>query len=268
MLTGFIMKSKHNLPTFCLAICMMAAGTASAAITAYVDSPQANSTNWTNAVTGAGGVITNLNFNDLSIGPLTSAGTDTWALNSYQASHGVTFAVKGRNVAIANGVGPADMGIYKQNAGEGTHPASNYMRFPSPGYTVVSTSITLNFNNPVGAVGFNSIDLCSWSSCGPSLTIEAFSGLNATGTSLGSATAFNPALFQPSKLYFMGLVSSSNDIGSFQIRGSWQNGYSGDNVGFDDFRVAAVPEPAEWAMLIAGLFVVGFIARRRNAMLG
>jgi hypothetical protein len=33
-------------------------------------------------------------------------------------------------------------------------------------------------------------------------------------------------------------------------------------------HIQAVPEPAEWAMLIAGLFVVGFIARRRNGMLG
>jgi hypothetical protein len=30
------------------------------------------------------------------------------------------------------------------------------------------------------------------------------------------------------------------------------------------FQVAAVPEPAEWTMLIAGLLVVGFIARRRQ----
>jgi hypothetical protein len=30
--------------------------------------------------------------------------------------------------------------------------------------------------------------------------------------------------------------------------------------------VPAVPEPAEWAMLLAGLVVVGFIARRRNPL--
>jgi hypothetical protein len=29
-------------------------------------------------------------------------------------------------------------------------------------------------------------------------------------------------------------------------------------------NVAAVPEPSEWAMLVAGLAVVGFIARRRS----
>ncbi|MCB1995276.1 MAG: PEP-CTERM sorting domain-containing protein, partial [Rhodoferax sp.] len=32
----------------------------------------------------------------------------------------------------------------------------------------------------------------------------------------------------------------------------------------DDLTVAAVPEPGTYAMLLAGLAAVGFVARRRN----
>jgi hypothetical protein len=31
--------------------------------------------------------------------------------------------------------------------------------------------------------------------------------------------------------------------------------------------LAPIPEPAEWSMLIAGLLVIAFIARRRNQFL-
>jgi hypothetical protein len=38
-------------------------------------------------------------------------------------------------------------------------------------------------------------------------------------------------------------------------------------LGQNSIHVFGVPEPAEWVMLIAGLMVVAFIARRRNQML-
>jgi hypothetical protein len=45
--------------------------------------------------------------------------------------------------------------------------------------------------------------------------------------------------------------------------------------GFESFEhqtslrvLAPIPEPAEWSMLIAGLLVIGFIAKRRNRLLG
>jgi hypothetical protein len=40
-------------------------------------------------------------------------------------------------------------------------------------------------------------------------------------------------------------------------------------IALDDFRFSAtppIPEPSEWAMLLAGLFVVGMMARRRRQM--
>jgi hypothetical protein len=43
---------------------------------------------------------------------------------------------------------------------------------------------------------------------------------------------------------------------------------SGDNVGpvLDNVLVSQVPEPATWAMLIAGFGLVGFAARRQRKL--
>jgi hypothetical protein len=35
-------------------------------------------------------------------------------------------------------------------------------------------------------------------------------------------------------------------------------------MGFDNFSVTAVPEPETYALMLAGLGVVGFVARRRK----
>jgi len=227
-----------------------------AAVTSYVSNPHTNSTDWATAVTGAGGVITTIDFDNLTAPmPLTVAG-DTWALSAYQASDGVSFTGQGRNVSIVNGAGPGDMGTFNQNTGEGTHTVSNYLSFPSPGFTVVATSITVTFDDPVSAVGLFTIDL----SAAEPLTIQAF---DVNNVSLGSAQSVTSMYFQPRYLYFMGLASDANDIKSFKISGSWQNGYSGDNVAFDTFTFARVPEPATLALL--GLGGLGVLFRRKQS---
>lgn len=50
---------------------------------------------------------------------------------------------------------------------------------------------------------------------------------------------------------------------------SFQN-FGGDNVGLilDDVSVAAVPEPATWALLVLGFVGLGFISYRRSRNLG
>ena len=48
---------------------------------------------------------------------------------------------------------------------------------------------------------------------------------------------------------------------------AFTNGTSGDNMlGLDDVSMAAVPEPASWAMLIAGFGLTGAVMRRRRAV--
>ena len=107
-----------NIVTICAVVLMMAVGQAGATLTGYVSNPQTNSVNWTNAVTAAGGTIDNINFNDISTGSLPLFSTGNYALNAYQASKGITFAVKCNAPAITYGVGLGDPERYQFNPGE------------------------------------------------------------------------------------------------------------------------------------------------------
>ncbi|MFB3892592.1 MAG: PEP-CTERM sorting domain-containing protein [Phycisphaerae bacterium] len=236
---------------------MGSAGPAGAALTGYTISPQTNSVDWTNAVTLTGQFVWNIDFSAVTPGPLASSGANTYYIPASAATLGASFTVQGANVAIVNGAGPGDGGRYNQNTGEGTHATSNYMAFPWPGLQVVPVSITLSFTNPVSAVGVFTVDL----SVAEPFTITAF---DSTGASLGSATSVTSACFQPNYKYFMGVVSSANNIASVQVTGDWQNGYNGDNVGFSNFLFSSLvaPEPATLGLLVLGGLVL--VLRRRQ----
>lgn len=62
---------------------------------------------------------------------------------------------------------------------------------------------------------------------------------------------------------YFGFVSTSA-ITMFEIR-TFSLSNNGTWPTVDDLTVAAVPEPGTYAMLLAGLAAVGFVARRRNA---
>jgi PEP-CTERM motif len=63
-----------------------------------------------------------------------------------------------------------------------------------------------------------------------------------------------------------GTSYSTYDFGIRGITAGGNNVYWGVNqVQFDITSVSAVPEPGEWAMMLAGLGVVGAITRRRKA---
>ena len=88
-------------------------------------------------------------------------------------------------------------------------------------------------------------------------TATVFDGLNGTGTALGSISlaANNVNAFDLVTISFSGTGQS------FAISGG------GAQFGFDDVTFnepGAVPEPASWALMIAGFGLVGSAMRRRK----
>ena len=131
-------------------------------------------------------------------------------------------------------------------------------------------SVTFTFQDPVLGGGVFLVDY--FGSQGWAITAR-----NSNNVQLGSFASLTGTSFQQNNTdgagkthkYLLGISSTEANIASITIsRPSAGIGIGGDNVGLDDFRFAVaappVPEPSEWAMLLAGLAVVGFIANRRR----
>jgi hypothetical protein len=256
------MKSKLHLTA--VAICMMVAGTASAATTGYVSNPTTNSVDWGNAVTALGATInTNVNFNSIP-----GTGAVTPAIGGfYSLSEGVTFSTTS-NVTLASTMS-GNGGYSFAGEGEGVWTSSKLLYAPA---SSIAGSVTFTFANGVFGGGVFLVDVCN--QC-QAWTISARDSNNILLGSYTAPTTVGPPTyagynFQLTNLnpqthkVFMGISSDDDNIASLTIsRGGYF--FPTDIVGLDDFRFApAVPEPAEWAMLLAGLLVVGFIARRRR----
>ena len=119
-----------------------------------------------------------------------------------------------------------------------------------------STSNSGLFSNNVDLVGGTTYTLSfdlGGSHRGSTETVNVNFGSTAASYTLNSADPFSTVT-----LNFTPGSNSSYDI-------SYQN-LGGDNVGalLDNVSVSAVPEPETYAMLLAGLGLMGFIARRRK----
>ena len=85
------------------------------------------------------------------------------------------------------------------------------------------------------------------------VTLASFQNL-AGGSSVAGTTALTASATSNSAATYLLTYKDDNAVG---VAGTQlQNTLT--------LHVAAVPEPAEWTMLIAGLLVIGFIARRRR----
>lgn len=89
------------------------------------------------------------------------------------------------------------------------------------------------------------------------LTLTVFAGSDATGPVQGTVTSANGSLID---------LSGALAEGAYSLRVSGiANGALGGGYALS---VSAAPEPAAWAMLLAGLVLVGFVARRKALAAG
>lgn len=86
------------------------------------------------------------------------------------------------------------------------------------------------------------------------LKFEMFSGSDALGTLLGTEWSLDGSRID---------LRAALDPGDFSARISGRA--DGELGGGFQFSVAAVPEPAEWMLLLSGLVVVAFMARRKTS---
>jgi hypothetical protein len=226
--------------------------------TGFVANPTTNSSDFQAFVTGLGATVnTNVNFDAHPVGPLNPT--------FYTLSDGVTLTETGSIADVQNGAGPGQGNTSSGplSPGEGKHPASNFLFDGGIG------TLTVSFDSGVSGVGLFTADYFNPQNNNP-LTIEAFTGANGTGTSLGSfsSVAFN---FQANNLYFMGLATNngSNSIGSLVFTDV--NTATGDTLAIDDIRFSRVspnnvtPEGDSFLLLTSGLLpLVGFGLWRRG----
>jgi len=93
--------------------------------------------------------------------------------------------------------------------------------------------------------------------------------LRLTGTYSSGTLNLSLGIFNSSGLTQIGSSATAVDTSpltgtAFGYRNRVGIGGGSFNTSFDDFSITAVPEPATWAMLCGGLFVLGAVAYRRR----
>jgi hypothetical protein len=242
------------------AMLLAGGGPAAAQTVGFVANPTTNSSDWATAVGGLGGSInSNVTFDTHPLGGLNGA--------FYTASDGVTMATTGGTSSVKFGAGPAQLNTSTGpvSPGEGAHAASNYLEFDNTG----PSTLTISFSEGVVGAGFFLVDLFNPGSQPAgrnAVQIQAFDGVNGTGSSLGlfDAAQFN---FQQNGLYFMGVTNSDAAIRSIRLINP---AGSSDIIGVDNIRFATrstsgvVPEPVSLALMLPGLAALTLLKRGRR----
>lgn len=133
-----------------------------------------------------------------------------------------------------------------------TSPSGLYINvdgyYNLPTYTLgdsaVSGPITITYTSPVNAFGF---DLLGYNGFGQTGTIQVFD----TSNNLLGSVAVNGGFF--------GWKSTSVPIGHVVISAT-----GGDYIMIDNHTFSAIPEPGTFALLTAGLGLLGLTRRRRK----
>jgi hypothetical protein len=177
--------------------------------------------------------------------------SDTFDLYPTNNPNSLNWAPQGGWLVGANGtvdlIGEIPVVFYNEIPGK-----NNYIDLD--GSTNASGLFSNSVNNLTGGITYTlSFDLAG-SQRGDLNTVDVnFGDQILTINNIASAAGFST--------YYLNFTPGSNGTYSF----SFQN-RGGDNVGalLDNVTVTAVPEPESYAMIMAGLGLMGFIVRRRK----
>jgi hypothetical protein len=193
------------------------------------------------------------NSNSYPVPPATSGGTID--------SGGFTFAAP--LVGMVNGSSPGyDFGVRNNS------PMLVFFGDADDVLTVVQTN--------GGSFSLSSLDVGRWfgldqatgptASPGASLSITGYTGPSLTGAQEILAPFTLPELTPPGFLFTP--VTIPQSLASFQSMTFRLTGYGpGGYVALDNLVLTPVPDPETYAMMLAGLGLLGFVARRRKQKL-
>lgn len=134
-----------------------------------------------------------------------------------------------------------------------------YANAPSPTAVMFAADSSAVMNVASGFVGRLSFYYASTQNVLDAVTI--YSGLNATGTLLASASLFGNAQVGCGGAYCRFDLTSVNFAG---VGRSISFGGDAPNVLYDNVTISAVPEPSSYLLLAAGLMAIGATVRRQR----
>ena len=76
----------------------------------------------------------------------------------------------------------------------------------------------------------------------------------------GGPDAHGPTL--PAGRTFASVLASVDEVVFTTLQPGYVYGYTNFDIAIDNVRIAAVPEPSTWGMLLGGMGLVGWMARR------
>lgn len=277
-----MMKMKMKMTLMASALAFAVAGQANAAIVDMANATGSNlvlsiwdttsltsytkdlGINMSSFVSGVSGTASALTANSASVGNLSFA-ADT-LLGSYLA--GVTQATTVWNVTAGDNIGTGFRGqqyLSTTNAtaatvkGQANSQLTQFGGANGAGGYYTQTS---------GAMGATNTSVTS-----SSATPNTYAGGTGFGTNWSAKSVFNSTAAIGSTLGFWYLTpSSTSNIAKASVaqfnggaaNAAWTLGANGNLSFTSGAPVAAVPEPGEWALMLSGFGLIGFIAMRRK----
>ncbi|MBI1394841.1 MAG: PEP-CTERM sorting domain-containing protein [Betaproteobacteria bacterium] len=230
----------------------------------YLTGDWTNSAGNTLALRAGGGKYVN--------GSLTNAGTivatdHLYLYGSHTLTNQGTYDLQG-DVDIRNSYGGnfVNEGVLVKSAGTGTSVVALTFSNTSTG-TIVLNSGTLRLNQAFANAGTLDFGIAALDSFGV-LSVNGVTDLGAGG----SLAVHFLGGYRPSLDDTFQVITFGSETGTFVNDGSlvfdgvtFSASYNPNDVTLRVTNVAAVPEPETWALLLAGIGVVGAVVRRRAA---